>query len=171
MPNDPTPGATDQATTVQRGALHGVRVVDLTQFEAGTSCTLTLAWLGAEVIKVEEPTKGEQGRGASTDKMGVDSHYFMLLNANKRSVTANLKHEKGRAILRALIEKSDVFVENFAPGAIERLGFGWDAVKAMNPRIIYAQIKGFPPDGRYAKFLSFDVIAQCTGGSVSVTGE
>src|SRR5437660_2938927 len=139
MPNDPTPDATDQTSIAQRGALHGVRVVDLTQFEAGTSLTQTLAWLGAEVIKVEEPTKGEQGRGASTDKKGVDSHYFMLLNANKRSVTANLKHEKGRAILRGLIEKGDVFIENFAPGVIERLGFGYDVVREINPRIIRSE--------------------------------
>ncbi len=153
------------------GALHGVRVVDLTQFEAGTSCTETLAWLGAEVIKVEEPTKGEQGRHASTDKPGVDSHYFMLLNANKRSVTANLKSDGGRALLRALIEKSDVFVENFAPGAIERLGFAYDAAREINPRIIYAQVKGFAPDGPYGKFLAFDMIAQATGGAMSITGE
>src|SRR3984893_13153044 len=143
MPNDLTPGATDQATTVQRGALHGVRVVDLTQFEAGTSCTLTLAWLGAEVIKVEEPTRGGQGRGASTDKKSVDSQYFMLLNANKKSVTANLKTDNGFCILRGLYEKADVFPENFAPGVIERLGFGYDVVREINPRIIYVSVKGF----------------------------
>jgi formyl-CoA transferase len=151
-------------------ALQGVRVADLTQFEAGTSCTETLAWFGAEVIKVEEPTKGEPGRGAPSEP-GVDSYYFMLLNANKQSVTANLKTEKGRALLRALIERSDVFVENFAPGTIERMGFGWDVVKEINPRIIYAQIKGFSPSGPFGTFRCFDMIAQAAGGAMSVTGE
>jgi formyl-CoA transferase len=171
--NDVTPGlSTSHLDELARaGALKGVRVVDLTQFEAGTSCTQTLAWLGAEVIKVEEPTKGEQGRNASTDRPDADSFYFMLLNANKRSVTANLKSEKGRQILRGLIEKADVFVENFAPGVIERLGFGYDTVKEINPRLIYAQIKGFAPDGPYGKFLAFDMIAQATGGAMSITGE
>jgi formyl-CoA transferase len=111
-----------------KGALAGVTVIDLTQFEAGTSCTETLAWLGAEVIKVEEPTRGDQGRHASTEKPGVDSYYFMLLNANKLSVTCNLKREKGRELLRKMIERGDVFVENFGPGVIERLGFGYEAV-------------------------------------------
>jgi formyl-CoA transferase len=152
-------------------ALADVRVVDLTQFEAGTSCTEALAWLGADVIKVEEPLHGEQGRHASTDQPGVDSYYFMLLNANKRSVTCNLKDERGKALLRALIEHADIFVENFAPGVIERLGFGYDDVARINPRIIYAQIKGFAPEGPFGQFLSFDMIAQSVGGALSTTGE
>ena len=152
------------------GALAGVRVIDLTQFEAGPSCTETLAWLGADVIKVE-PVKGDQSRGASTDKVGVDSYYFMLLNANKRSVTVNLKEERGREVLRDLIRHGDVFVENFGPGVIERLGFSYDQVKEINPRTIYAQIKGFASDSPYGKYLAFDMIAQATGGSLSITGE
>jgi formyl-CoA transferase len=161
--------ASASAGVSSKPALAGIRVVDLTQFEAGTSCTETLAWLGAEVIKVEPPGKGEQGRTAH-DKTG-DSPYFMLLNANKRSVTCNLKSEQGRALLTRLIEASDVFVENFAPGVIERLGFGYDTVSRINPRIVYAQIKGFAPDGPYADFLAFDPIAQAAGGGLSITGE
>jgi formyl-CoA transferase len=163
------PDAVAAADSSARAALAGIRVVDLTQFEAGTSCTETLAWLGAEVIKVEAPGKGEQGRTAH-DKAG-DSPYFMLLNANKRSVTCNLKSEEGRSLLTRLIEASDVFVENFAPGVIERLGFGYDAVRRINPRIVYAQIKGFAPDGPYRDFLAFDPIAQAAGGGLSITGE
>ena len=154
-----------------RAALSGVRVLDLSQFEAGTSCTETLAWLGADVIKVEPPGSGEQGRSASTDRPGLDSFYFLLLNANKRSVTLNLKSERGKALLRQMIPKADVFIENFAPGAIERLGFGYDAVKKINPRLIYAQIKGFGAGSPYESFLSFDMIAQATGGVMSITGE
>ena len=161
----------DENRNTSHAALAGVRVVDLTQFEAGTACTEALAWLGAEVIKIEPPNGGEQGRKAGTDRVGVDSYYFMLLNANKRSVTLNLKEEEGRQALRRLIEKSDVFTENFGPGVIERLGFGYDVVSKINPRIIYAQIKGFAPDGPYGKFLSFDMIAQAVGGSLASTGE
>ena len=156
-------------TSPSPGALNGVRVIDLTQFEAGPSCTETLAWLGADVIKIE-PLSGEQSRGASTDQRGVDSPYFMLLNANKRCVTLNLKDEKGKLILRELITKGDVFIENFGPGTIERMGFSYDEVKKINPRIIYAQIKGFAPDGPYANYLSFDMIAQATGGAMSING-
>src|SRR6185295_16358222 len=153
----------------QKTALEDVKVLDLTQFEAGTSCTEALAWLGADVIKVENPKGGDQGRGASTDKPGVDSHYFMLLNANKRSVTLNLGSERGRAIFTDMLKKADVMIENFAPGAIERLGFGYDVVHQINPRIIYAQVKGFG-DGPYENYVSFDMIAQSVGGALSLTG-
>jgi formyl-CoA transferase len=152
-------------------ALSGVRVIDLTQFEAGTSCTETLAWLGADVIKVEAPGRGEQGRYATTDEEGVDSFYFMLLNANKRSVTLNLKHPSGQRIFERLLEDADVLIENYGPGVIERLGFGYERVKEINPRIIYAQIKGFAPDGPHADFLAFDMIAQAAGGAMSLTGQ
>lgn len=152
-------------------ALNGIRVLDLTQFEAGTAATETLAWLGAEVIKIENPVGGEQGRGASTDRPGVDSYYFMLLNANKRSVTLNLKEERGKQILRAMIPKADVFIENFGPGVIDRLGFSYEEVAALNPRIVYAQVKGFGAGSPYEHYLSFDMIGQATGGVMSITGE
>src|SRR2546421_4431691 len=153
----------------QKTALEDVKVLDLTQFEAGTSCTEALAWLGADVIKVENPRGGDQGRGASTDQPGVDSHYFMLLNANKRSVTLNLSSARGRQIFTDMLKKADVMIENFAPGAIERLGFGYDVVREINPRIIYAQVKGFG-EGPYENYVSFDMIAQSVGGALSLTG-
>jgi formyl-CoA transferase len=152
-------------------ALAGVKVIDLTQFEAGTSITETLAWLGAEVIKVENPVGGEQGRNASTDRADADSYYFMVLNANKKSITLNLKSERGKAMLRDLIRKADIFAENFAPEVIERLGFSYDRVAALNPRIIYATVKGFGKGSSYEKHLAFDMIAQACGGIMSITGE
>ncbi len=152
-------------------ALSGVRVLDLTQFEAGPSCTEALAWLGADVVKVENPNGGDQGRQASTDTPGLDSHYFLLLNANKRSIVCDLKSPEGRARLEALLAKADVFIENFGPGVVERLGFGWERVRELNPRAIYASIKGFSPESPYAEFLSFDMIGQAAGGALSITGE
>jgi formyl-CoA transferase len=167
-----TPEATNAVKMpAGRPALAGVRVVDLSQFEAGPSCTQTLAWLGAEVIKIEAPGRGEQGRAATSNKPGHDANFFLLLNANKRSVTCNLKHPKGRQLLIDLIKKADVFVENFAPGTIERLGLGYEDVRKINPRIVYAQIKGFAPEGPYGDYLAFDAIAQAAGGSLSITGE
>lgn len=152
-------------------ALSGVRVIDLTQFEAGPSCTQALAWLGADVIKIERPGTGEQGRSATADMPGVDSWAYLLLNANKRSVTLNLQAAQGRGILYRLLACADVLVENFAPGTAERLGLSYDAVSAVNPRLVYAQVKGFGTDSAYADFLSFDPIAQATGGVLSLTGE
>ena len=160
-----------QGGLLERPALAGVKVVDLTQFEAGTSITETLAWLGADVIKVENPVGGEQGRGASTDKKGVDSFYFILLNANKRSITLNLKDPRGKDMLKRLIEKADIFAENFGPGVIEKLGFSYEEVQRINPRIIYATVKGFGRGSPYERYLSFDMIGQATGGVMSITGE
>src|SRR6266700_829135 len=152
-------------------ALSGIRVIDLTQFEAGPSCTETLAWLGADVIKIEPPGRGEQGRAASTDRPGLDSHYFLLLNANKRSVTLDLRHPEGATLMRRLLQDADVFIENLGPGSVERLGLAYDEVRRLNPRLVYAQVKGFPADGPYGGFLSFDPIGQAVGGAVSLTGD
>lgn len=152
-------------------ALAGVRVIDLTQFEAGTSITESLAWLGADVIKIENPVGGEQGRNASSDRKDADSYYFMLLNANKRSVTLNLKDPRGKKMLCDLIAKADIFAENFAPGVIEKLGFSYEEVSKINPRIIYATVKGFGKGGPFEKNLAFDMIAQAAGGVMSITGE
>src|SRR5580658_11232989 len=127
------------------GCLAGVRVLDLTQFEAGPSCTEALAWLGAEVVKVENPQGGEAGRFSlrGPSGQGRDSWYFLLFNANKKSITVNLKSERGLDLVKNMVKRADVMVENFAPGAIERLGLGYDVVHAVNPSIIYAQVKGF----------------------------
>ncbi len=150
-------------------ALSGLKVVDLTQYEAGTSCTESLAWLGADVVKVE-PQGGENGRFASTERGDLDSYYFIIMNANKRSMVCDLKSQRGKDILTKLILKADVMIENMTPGGIERLGFGYEVVQKLNPRLIYAQIKGFAPDGPYAKYLSFDMIAQAVGGAFAITG-
>src|SRR5580658_10917107 len=150
--------------------LAGVKVLDLTQFEAGPSCTEALAWLGAEVVKVENPGGGDPGR-ALGGKAGMDDPYFLLFNANKKSITVNLKDPKGLQLVKDLAKQADVMVENFAPGAIERLGLGYDVIKAINPSIIYCQVKGFGEGSPYEKNLAFDMIAQACGGTMSITGE
>lgn len=149
--------------------LADVRVLDLTQFEAGPSCTEALAWLGAEVVKVENPKGGDPGRTlGSADR---DGSYFLQFNANKKSITVNLKSPRGLELVKNMAQKADVFIENFAPGAIERLGLGPEVVRTLNPAIIYAQVKGFGEGSPYERGLAFDMIAQATGGIMSITGE
>jgi crotonobetainyl-CoA:carnitine CoA-transferase CaiB-like acyl-CoA transferase len=151
--------------------LSGIRVVDFTQFEAGPSCTEALAWLGAEVVKIENPGMGDPGRRLRPGQPDDDPYYFHMFNANKKSITVNLKSPRGLDLVKDLLRKADVCVENMAPGTIERLGLGYDAVREINPGIIYCQIKGFGTGSPYESNLAFDMIAQATGGTISVTGE
>ena len=151
--------------------LQGVKVVDFTQFEAGPSCTETLAWLGADVVKIENPKMGDPGRRLRPGQPDDDPYYFHQFNANKKSVTLNLKSTRGLATVKDMIRAADVVVENFAPGVIERLGLGYEDVKEVNPGIIYAQVKGFGEGSPFEKNLAFDMIAQACGGSFSVTGD
>src|SRR5690349_1707651 len=147
-------------------ALDGVRVLDMTHVQSGPTCTQILAWFGADVIKVEKPGEGDPTRGQLRDIPGVDSLYFTMLNGNKRSITLNPKTEAGARIFRRLIETCDVMVENFGPGAIDRMGFPWKKIQEINPRMIYASVKGFGP-GPFADCKVYENVAQCTGGSAS----
>lgn len=149
-------------------ALEGIRVLDMTHVQSGPSATQLLAWLGADVVKLEAP-HGDITRGQLRDLPDVDSLYFTMLNCNKRSITLNTKSERGKEILTELIRRSDVMVENFGPGAVDRMGFTWDRVKEINPRIVYASIKGFG-EGPYTAFKAYEVVAQAMGGSMSTTG-
>ena len=160
-----------QPLTAALDCLAGVRVVDLSQYEAGPSCTESLAWLGAEVVKVEKPGTGEPARYGYARRDDKDSWYFCQFNANKKSVTIDLKSARGIELIKDLIREADVFIENLAPGTIERLGLGYDVAKAVNPKIIYAQIKGFGEGSPNEYFLAYDPVAQATGGIMSVTGE
>ncbi|MFD7445409.1 formyl-CoA transferase [Streptomyces sp. NPDC059909] len=149
-------------------ALEGIRVLDMTHVQSGPSATQLLGWLGADVVKLEAPG-GDITRGQLRDVPGVDSLYFTMLNCNKRSITLNTKTERGKELLTELIRRSDVMVENFGPGAVDRMGFTWERIQEINPRIVYASIKGFG-EGPYTNFKAYEVVAQAMGGSMSTTG-
>ena len=150
-------------------ALSGVRILDMTHVQSGPSCTQILAWLGADVIKVELPGRGDITRSQLRDVPGVDSLYFTMLNCNKRSITLNIKSAKGKRILDELIKRADVLAENFGPGALDREGFTWEHLRELNPRIIFASIKGFGA-GPWEDCKAYETIAQAMGGSMSTTG-
>jgi formyl-CoA transferase len=150
-------------------ALTGVQILDFTHVQSGPTCTQLLAWLGADVIKVERPGVGDITRGQLRDVPGADSLYFTMLNHNKRSITIDSKHPQGMRVLNALIKKCDVLVENFAPGALDRMGLTWDYIHKLNPRMIVASVKGFGP-GPYEDCKVYENVAQCAGGSASTTG-
>jgi formyl-CoA transferase len=151
-------------------ALNGIRVIDMTHNQAGPACAQILGFLGADVIKLEEPKGGDVARTNMRDKPDSDSLFFLILNANKRSLTLNLKTEEGKDLFRRLIAESDVLLENFGPGALDRLGLGYDKLSKLNPKLIYATIKGFGTYGPYSGYKSFEPIAQAMGGAMAVTG-
>jgi formyl-CoA transferase len=150
-------------------ALAGIRIIDMTHNQAGPACTQILGFLGADVIKLEEPKGGDVARQNMRDQHG-DSLFFLVLNANKQSLTLNLKTQEGKQFFKQVVGQSDVLVENFGPGALDRLGLGYDVLSAINPRLIYATIKGFGTYGPYSGFKSFEPIAQAMGGAMAVTG-
>ncbi len=150
-------------------ALDGLRILDMTQYEAGTSCTQALAWLGADVVKLERPELGDPGRGVGTGT--AYSAYFCNWNANKRSLALDLSRPEGRELLLRMLPRYDVFVENYGPGVVERLGLTYQRLREVHPPLIYAQLKGFGSSGPYSGFKSYDMVAQAAAGAFSVTGE
>lgn len=158
---EPAPGAIK--------ALSGVRVLDMTHVQSGPSATQLLAWLGADVIKLEAPRGGDVTRSQLRDVPGADSLYFTMLNSNKRSITVNMKSDEGKRIFTELVSRVDILAENFGPGVVDRFGFPWERLREINPRLIYASIKGFGP-GKYFNFKAYEVIAQAMGGSMATTG-
>ena len=149
--------------------LDGIRILDFTHVQSGPTCTQLLAWMGADVIKVERPGVGDATRKQLVDVEGADSLYFTMLNHNKRSLTLNSKTPEGKEVLTKLVKECDVLVENFAPGALDRMGFGWESIQEINPRMIMASVKGFGP-GPYEDCKVYENVAQCAGGAASTTG-
>lgn len=160
----------DGMSTAGTTALEGIKVLDFTQFEAGPSCTQALAWMGAEVVKVEEPKRGEPGRWGFSNRPDADAHYFIFYNTNKKSITCNLKSPEGKALIEKMVKEVDVVIENMAPGTFARLGFDYERLSELNPRIIFAQVKGFAPESPEADYLAFDMIAQAAGGTFAING-
>jgi formyl-CoA transferase len=150
--------------------LDGVRIIDFTHVQAGPACTQLLAWFGADVIKVERPGSGDVTRSQLRDIPGVDALYFTMLNSNKRSLSLNTKTPEGKEVLEKLIKESDVLVENFGPGALDRMGFSWERIQELNPKLIHASVKGFSDGHHYEDLKVYENVAQCAGGAASTTG-
>ena len=150
-------------------ALKGVRILDMTHVQAGPTCSQLLAWMGADVIKFEPP-QGDATRGQLRDVPGADSLYFTMLNCNKRSITVNMKSAQGKEVFVDLLKKCDIMMENFGPGVLERLGFTWEKIHEINPKIVVGSIKGFGSSGPYAEFKAYENVAQAMGGAMSTTG-
>jgi formyl-CoA transferase len=150
-------------------ALKGVRILDMTHVQAGPTCSQLLAWMGADVIKFEPP-QGDATRGQLRDIPGADSLYFTMLNCNKRSITVNMKSPQGKEVFVDLLKECDIVMENFGPGVLDRLGFTWEKIHAINPRIVMGSIKGFGSSGPYAEFKAYENVAQAMGGAMSTTG-
>jgi formyl-CoA transferase len=150
--------------------LEGIKVIDFTGVQAGPACTQLLAWFGADVLKIERPGVGDVTRRQLRDIADLDALYFTMLNSNKKSLTLNTKTPEGKAILETLIRDADVLVENFAPGALDRMGFTWEHIHELNPRIVFGSVKGFSEGSPYADLKVYENVAQCAGGAASTTG-
>ncbi len=150
--------------------LKGIKIIDFTHVQAGPACTQLLAWFGADVIKVERPGSGDVTRTQLRDIPDVDALYFTMLNSNKRSLTLDTKKPEGKKILEQLIRESDVLVENFGPGALDRMGFSWERINELNPKMIVASVKGFSDGHHYEDLKVYENVAQCAGGAASTTG-
>ena len=151
-------------------ALDGVKILDFTHVQSGPTCTQLLAWFGADVIKLERPGAGDVTRSQLRDIPGVDALYFTMLNGNKRSLALNTKAKEGKEVLEKLIRESDVMVENFGPGALDRMGFTWEYIQQLNPGMILASVKGFSEGHHYEDLKVYENVAQCAGGAASTTG-
>jgi len=150
-------------------ALKGIRVLDMTHVQAGPTCSQLLAWMGADVIKFENPA-GDATRGQLRDVPNADSLYFTMLNCNKRSITVNMKSAEGKQVFVELLKKCDIIMENFGPGVLDRFGFSWEKIHELNPKIVMGSIKGFGSTGPYADFKAYENVAQAMGGAMSTTG-